>query len=112
MKAKLGNKKAQEELKKREGSYGDNLLQENKDRERSRFLLPKPGKVAVRDRIRLIDRPDGTDALGNFRIPELPRHPNGEYAVGGARRRRRTKRRKPKKSKKSKRTRRTRRQRR
>lgn len=116
MKAKMGNKKAQEELKKREGSYGDNLPRDNIDRKRSEFIVPRLGKGAAQDRIRLIDRPDGIDALGNFRIPEL-RKPvvwgdETEYATGGARRRRRTKRRKPKKSKKSKRTRRTRRQRR
>lgn len=122
--AKLGNKKARELLKKREGSYSDNLLQENEDRKRSRFILRTLGSVAAKDRVKLIDRPDGTDALGNFQNPKFRSGPfawNGgpddTTAIGGARRRRRTnrrrtKRRKPKKSKKSKRTRRTRRQRR
>ena len=46
MKAKLGNKKAQEELKEREGTYGDNLLEENKGRKEAMLNNPTFGLSA------------------------------------------------------------------
>ena len=46
MKAKLGNKKAQEELKERKGTYGDNLLQENKERKEAMLNNPTFGLSA------------------------------------------------------------------
>ena len=121
-KARLGNKKAREELQRRKGSFGDNLLQENEDRKRSSFLSPTLGPASARDQARLLKRP-GTDPFGNKLNPVLTTpHTNDAvvfgdpiaYAVGGAKRRR-TKRRKTNKSKKNrktKRTKRTRRQRR
>jgi hypothetical protein len=118
MKAKLGNKKAQEELKEREGTYGDNLLQEKEHyRSNPGVSVGMTKGMAHNIRSRLGDRV-GRDYLGNLSPRKLkkaePRAPPSapplsSFAMGGARRRRRTKRRKPKKSKKSKRTRRTRR---
>ena len=119
-KARLGNKKAREELKRRKGTFGDQLLQENEDRKRSMSLSPTLGRVAAQDQARLLQRPGGTDYFGNKLNPVLGRpHANdavvfGEevaYAIGGARRRR-TKRRKTNKSKKNRRTKRTKRTRR
>jgi hypothetical protein len=119
-KARLGNKKAREELKRRKGTFGDNLLQENEDRKRSSFLSPDPTykKSHARDVVGLLQRPGGTDYFGSKLNPVLGRpHANdavvfGEevaYAIGGARRRRTKRRKKTKKSKRTKRTKRTRR---
>jgi hypothetical protein len=119
-KARLGNKKAREELKRRKGTFGDNLLQENEDRKRSMFLSPTFGPARARDQVRLLQRP-GTDYFGNKLNPVLGRpHANdavvfGEevaYAIGGAKRRRTKRRKKTNKSKKNRKTKRTRRQRR
>jgi hypothetical protein len=118
MKAKLGNKKAQEELKEMKGTYGDNLPQEEEHyRSNPGVSVGMTKSSAHNIRSRLGDRV-GRDYLGNLSPRKLKKAepsappsspPLSSFAMGGARRRRRTKRRKPKKSKKSKRTRRTRR---
>lgn len=95
IKARLGNKRALEELKKMgdytQGTYGDDLPQ---DQQMPKLrVLPGFNREQARERVRGLWGDGGNETA----------------ATGGARRRRRTKRRKPKKSKKSKRTRRRRR---